>query len=178
MFNVGDEVRIKSDLKIGEQYNGCYFVSQMKSYRGKRGIITCVLHDNYQTRRYKLDIDKDYHFSNDMLDSIENSYSNLPYKVGDRVRIIDEMPDDLCGISIHTWAQLLGKSGKITVERASTDSYMISIPEVSVSFWFPSKYFKKESTSTSKNSTENISKLIECVPEIELSYCKKQIYTI
>lgn len=178
MFKVGDKVRVKSDLKIGEQYNGCYFVSQMKSYRGKRGTITCVLHDDYQTRRYKLDIDDNYYFTNDMLDPIDNSDSILPYKVGDRVRIIDEMPDDLCGISIYTWSQLLGKSGKIKAERASKDSYMISIPEASVSFWFPSKYFKKESTSTSKNSTENISKLIECVPEIELSYCKKQIYTI
>lgn len=177
MFKVGDKVQIKSDLKIGEQYNGCFFVSQMKSYRGKGGIIKHVSHGDYQTRRYQLDIDTAYYFSNDMLDPIDDSDSILPYKVGDRVRIIDEIPENLCGISTHRWMQLLGKSGKIVEVHTAGDSYMISIPKVPC-FWFPSKYFKKESTPTSENSTENISELIEYVPEIELSYCKKQIYTI
>lgn len=100
------------------------------------------------------------------------------FKIGDRVRIIDEIPKDLCGICISMWLQLLGKSGKIISEHTINNSYLISIPEVSVSFWFPSEYFKKESILTSKNSTKNVSKLIECVSEIELSYCKKQIYTV
>lgn len=177
MFKVGDKVRVKSDLETNRTYNGCYFVSNMEIHRGRTGIITKAFGID-ESRRYELDIDTQYYFSNDMLDPINDSDSILSYNVGDRVRIIDEMPEDLCGISIGMWMQLLGKSGKIIKANATADSYFISISKVSVSFWFPSKYFKKESTQTSENSTENVSKSIEYVPEIELSYCKKQIYTI
>lgn len=178
MFKVGDTVRVKSDLQTNKTYNGCFFVSQMETCKGKVGTIISTLDGDYAARRYQLNIGNDYYFSNDMLDPIDDSDSTLPYKVGDRVRIIDEIPKDLCGISISSWLQLLGKSGKITASLPIEDSYLISIPEVSVSLWFPSEYFKKESILTSKNSIENISKSIECVPEIELSYCKKQIYTV
>ena len=178
MFKVGDKVRIKSDLETEEIYNGCHFVSQMEVHKGKIGTITCVLYESYQSRRYVLDIDNIHYFSNDMLEPINDFDSILSYNTGDRVRIIDEMPKDLIGIDIHTWIQLLGKSGKIIRSNSEKDSHLVLIPEISVSFWFLSKYLKKESTSTSENSTRNISKPIEYVPEIELSYCKKQIYTI
>lgn len=178
MFKVGDKVRIKSDLETNEVYNGCYFISRMEGHKGKIGTITSVLYESYQSRRYILDIDNIHYFSNGMLEPINDSDPILSYNTGDRVRIIDEIPKDLVGIDIHTWIQLLGKSGKIKCANSEKDSYLVSIPEILVSLWFPSKYLKKESTSTSENSTRNISKSIEYVPEIELSYCKKQIYTI
>lgn len=177
MFKVGDKVRVKSDLKIHQKYNECWFAFGMEIYKEKIGTITDVYYDNYQTRRYQLDISNRYYFSNDMLEPINDSNSTI-YKVGDIVRIIDEMPEILYGINMSTWLQLLGKSGKIKCANASKDSYLVSMSETALSFYFPSKYLKKESTSTSENSTRNISKSIECIPEIELSYCKKQIYTI
>lgn len=175
MFKAGDKVRIKLNSQTNRPYNGDYFISQIKDYIGEIGTITHVLYDG---RRYELDICKKYHFSNDMLEPINDSDSAPSYKVGDIIRIIDEMPKDLHGIDIHTWLRLLGKSGKIEYANSKSNSYLVFIPEISVSFYFPSNCFKKEATSTSENSIEKISKLIECVPEIELSYCKKQIYTV
>lgn len=175
MFNVGDKVRVKTDLEY-QQYNRCHFVPGMGVYRGRTGKIVKKWYDDYQTRRYKLDIADEYYFSNDMLDPINDFDLTLPYEIGDRIRIINEIPEDRYGIFSDTWLKMVGKSGKIIKINTIDNSYLVFISAIKNSFWLPSEYFKKELTN--ENLTENISKLIECIPEIELSYCKKQIYTI
>ena len=50
-FKVGDKVRIKNDLIVGEYYGGIYFAPKMEKYKGQIGIIKSV---NKQIEYYKI----------------------------------------------------------------------------------------------------------------------------
>ena len=68
-FSVGDRVVIKDYLKVGSSYNGCVFVSSMKSHRGKTAtVVTANYKEFTKTFVYRLDIDGGcYCWTNDML---------------------------------------------------------------------------------------------------------------
>lgn len=80
-FKVGDKVRIKKDLKVGNYYDGCYFNQEMNKYRGKIAIIeNCSGHSDYSSHcsnysfmdRYKLNVDGlAWYWSSSMLEKVE-----------------------------------------------------------------------------------------------------------
>lgn len=112
-FTVGDKVFIKTDLKVGKEYNKCSFVDEMDKLKGKITTISFAKkneicsEDRYRIKGY------DFWFSNDMLigldhckkarvkrdlivDKIYNGYcfnSEMAQLLGKEVTIIDEMKD-------------------------------------------------------------------------------------
>ncbi len=48
-YRIGDKVRIKSDLKVGMEYDGWELLPMMEKYLGKELIITEVLTEFYMT---------------------------------------------------------------------------------------------------------------------------------
>lgn len=80
-FKVGDKVRIKKDLKVGNYYDGCYFNQEMNKYRGKIAIIeNCSGYSDYSSHcsnysfmdRYKLNVDGlAWYWSSSMLEKVE-----------------------------------------------------------------------------------------------------------
>lgn len=89
-FKLGDKVKIREDLKVGCEYNdGCWFVLDMKKYKGKtavikNGHIPVYLNDtveNANNYRYKLDIDDgEWYWSPSMLEKVEDKkhFKSLP----------------------------------------------------------------------------------------------------
>ena len=57
-YNIGDHVKIRSDLIPGRVYGGESFVDPMEEYAGKDAIIVRELTAN----EYFLDVDKDDHW--------------------------------------------------------------------------------------------------------------------
>ena len=74
-FKVGDKVRIKNDLIVGEYYGGIYFAPKMEKYKGQIGIIKSV---NKQIEYYKILINNNtdslkWNWSDEMLESCNSS---------------------------------------------------------------------------------------------------------
>jgi hypothetical protein len=98
-FKVGDKVRIKKDLKVGNYYDGCYFNQEMNKYRGKIAIIeNCSGYSCYSSHcsnysfmdRYKLNIDGlAWYWSSAMLEKIEDKehFKSLPSNFSGKLEI-------------------------------------------------------------------------------------------
>ena len=70
-FKVGDKVRIKKDLKVGNYYDDCYFSTYMKKYRGKTATIKGCYWDIGGVY-FRLDINTDsFCWSSSMLEKVE-----------------------------------------------------------------------------------------------------------
>jgi hypothetical protein len=68
-YIVGDKVKVKSVLEVGEDYGGAEFIPEMVKYLGKEATVTELVYD-CEEGSYGLDIDKkqDYEFTDDMLE--------------------------------------------------------------------------------------------------------------
>ncbi|MBI6005974.1 hypothetical protein H8J86_08400 [Clostridium perfringens] len=68
MLKVGDKVKIREDLEVGQRYGGAFFASgYMESLKGKEAIITDIF-----TGGYNIDIDiEDWSWTEEMLEKIE-----------------------------------------------------------------------------------------------------------
>ena len=70
-FKVGDKVRIKKDLKVGNWYGCCYFSTYMKKYRGETATIKGCYWDIGGVY-FRLDINSDsFCWSSSMLEKVE-----------------------------------------------------------------------------------------------------------
>ena len=72
-FQVGDKVFVKTDLKVGEEYNKCIFVDKMEQFKGK--IVTILFTKKSETcneDRYYVEGFNNFYFSNDMLIELDN----------------------------------------------------------------------------------------------------------
>ncbi len=70
-FKVGDKVRIKKDLKVGNYYDDCYFSTYMKKYRGKTATIERCYWDIGGVY-FRLDITSEpFCWSSSMLEKVE-----------------------------------------------------------------------------------------------------------
>jgi len=77
-MKIGDKVRIKSDLKVGNDYDDAEFTEEMVKYLGKSATIIEVIYDDWQ---YGLDIDNNFFaFTNDMLDLVVSKDKPLKVK--------------------------------------------------------------------------------------------------
>ncbi|MCX0396312.1 hypothetical protein LI014_02785 [Clostridium perfringens] len=68
MLKVGDKVKVKENLVVGQRYGGAFFASgYMESLKGKEAIITDIF-----TGGYNIDIDiEDWSWTEEMLEKIE-----------------------------------------------------------------------------------------------------------
>ena len=116
-FQVGDKVFVKTDLKVGEEYNKCIFVDEMETLKGKITTISFTKKSEmWDEDRYCVEGFNNFYFSNDMLigldhckkarvkkdliaDKVYNGYngyyfnSEMAQLLGKEVTIIDEMKD-------------------------------------------------------------------------------------
>lgn len=113
-FQVGDKVFVKTDLKVGEEYNKCIFVDKMEKLKGKITTISFTKKSlTCNEDRYYVEGINNFYFSNDMLigldhckktrvkkdlivDKAYNGYyfnSEMAQLLGKEVTIIDEMKD-------------------------------------------------------------------------------------
>ena len=70
-FKVGDKVRIKKDLKVGNYYDDCYFSTYMKKYRGETATIKGCYWEIGGVY-FRLDINSDsFCWSSSMLEKVE-----------------------------------------------------------------------------------------------------------
>lgn len=80
-FKVGDKVRLKKGLVIGQNYGGIYFMLPMKLFEGKIFEIEFVDGKFYQLKEDK----EKYSFSGEMLEPIKFTKSDLRY--GDKLTL-------------------------------------------------------------------------------------------
>jgi len=80
-FKIGDKVKVKEDLIVGERYGGFGFVPKMEKYKGQVGIIKSV---NKQIEYYKVLINKTkslkWNWSDEMLEPY-NETNNIDNNV-------------------------------------------------------------------------------------------------
>lgn len=85
-YNVGDTVKVKSDLKNGENVDGLYVTTEMIKHIGKIARITYACHDDndeYCNDLYHIDIDTDkYYWSNDCFEDEDNDDGRCKYIIG------------------------------------------------------------------------------------------------
>lgn len=82
-YAIGDLVRVRKDLVIGEKYGGVTFAGFLAEYAGMKGRIVNVrpYRDEYV---YKVDTGDDYWFGEQMLEAIEYKSVKFPqYDVSD-----------------------------------------------------------------------------------------------
>lgn len=100
-YKVGDKVRVRKDLVVDRTYdNDCFFIDEMKEYRGRAATIMRVTHANH----YKLDIDNKRNFwTNGMLEPIKEKqqrgqqtveYNSKRYDVVEEVKYVCGMTKD------------------------------------------------------------------------------------
>lgn len=71
-FKVGDKVRIKRNLKVGNEYDNCYFSTYMKKYRGETATIEKCCRD-FGGVFFRLDITGEHFcWSSSMLEKVED----------------------------------------------------------------------------------------------------------
>ena len=70
-FNVGQKVRVRSDLEYKEYNGGCVFLPEMEKYKGMIATITAsTISFFWYSSRYRINICKHFYFSDDMLESV------------------------------------------------------------------------------------------------------------
>ena len=91
-FEVGDKVRIKSNISTSKKYNGgCRVTEEMFDKIGDIETIKHVgAHMGNGEARYTIS-NSDYFWTDDMLERVENS---MKYKVGDKVKIRENLVVD------------------------------------------------------------------------------------
>lgn len=73
-YKIGDKVKIREDLIVGKDYNGCTFIVDMEKYKGKIAIIDyCYDDDSYDIN---LD-DGNWFWTDDMLEDVVKSESEV-----------------------------------------------------------------------------------------------------
>lgn len=78
MLKVGDKVKVREDLEVGQKFNTCDFTKEMKKHRGKLAKIEFIC-----GRFILLDIDnQEFGWTEDMFDKIEedNNMKELTFK--------------------------------------------------------------------------------------------------
>lgn len=94
-FKVGDKVRLKKGLVIGQNYGGIYFMLPMKLFERKILEIEFVDGNFYQLKEDK----EKYSFSGEMLEPV---FTKQDLKVGDRITLRNGSSRILDGYMIGT----------------------------------------------------------------------------
>lgn len=122
-YKVGDKVRIRKDLKVGDKYGSKIFTSTMLKYCGKETTIT-----KFFSNFYTVAVDNEtWYWSNEMLEPVKD----CDFKVGDEVIFKPDEKDKLTGV--------------FTVSEIDMDLGIpyIKLKEVKECMWFnPNRLFK------------------------------------
>lgn len=70
-YKVGDKVRIRSDLKIGEEYGGIIFLDEMAKVKGQ--IVTIKKTNNYEKCYVMKETEFDLWYAEEMVEDVEEN---------------------------------------------------------------------------------------------------------
>lgn len=94
-YKVGDYVKVRDDLEVGEVYGGMYFVSAMNKNKGKVVTISDIANSKYYI------IEKDdcrYKYSEEMFEScgfqIANNFTPETVNINGGIRFCDKCQED------------------------------------------------------------------------------------
>ena len=90
-FKIGDKVRVRDDLEVGQVYDGCEFVIEMEEFRGK--IMTI---EKAYCSSYHLHGGGTWHFNDEMLEDVESGVMIKIYVDGN---IVAAQKDDKVGVA-------------------------------------------------------------------------------
>jgi len=112
-LKVGDVVRVKKDLTVGEYYGGDVFVDEMSKLSGKTSIITNV----GPFGGYKLKDGLDYNYTTEMLEPVNNDFKKSDLKNGD---VIERRNGDIEIVIVET-GTLVRKEGYNALRSLTND---------------------------------------------------------
>lgn len=154
-YTIGDIVRIKNGLVIGEKYNGIMFTCEMNDYCGEIAKIESI---NPWSDGYRLDIDKQKQlWTDDMIALRKNAF-----RVGDSVRVLCNL---VPGVEYRGWTffkemePYVGKRSRIIGTTA--DAFILEIcPQYAWSWEMldhasPEFDYVQEDVKSSKDVGEN-----------------------
>lgn len=72
-YKVGDKVKVREDLEIGETYGGLTFSVQMREYRGQIVTIKTADDDSYQIEEDELN----WYWTDEMLEDVKNDNKSI-----------------------------------------------------------------------------------------------------
>ena len=72
-YKVGDKVKVREDLEIGETYGGLTFSVQMREYRGQIVTIKTADDDSYQIEEDELN----WYWTEEMLEDVKNDNKSI-----------------------------------------------------------------------------------------------------
>lgn len=85
-YKVGDRVKIRKDLVIGNAYGSEIFVKDMEYYKGNMATIIAICGDTYRINIDNNNVqDRYWHWTDEMFE--ENKYHTPKFNVGDKVRV-------------------------------------------------------------------------------------------
>lgn len=104
-YKVGDKVRVRKDLEVGEYYDTEVFIPDMKKYSGKTMTVDAII----STGRYKLKEGGIWNWTDEMLEDAEDitilvKNNKVIAKMGNKVGIAKCSPED--EFDIFTGAKL------------------------------------------------------------------------
>lgn len=85
-YKVGDRVKIREDLVVGNVYGAEVFVEDMGHYKGNMATITAICGDTYRINIDNEDSVRHWHWSDEMFEE-KYEYHTLKFNVGDKVKI-------------------------------------------------------------------------------------------
>ena len=127
-FEVGDKVRIKSNISTSKKYNGgCCVTEEMFDKIGDIETIKHVsAHMGNGQARYTI-TNSDYFWTDDMLERVESS---MKYKVGDKVRVREDLVvDKIYGEDCFVSGMVAMKGKEVTIDAVHDDVEKYRIKE-------------------------------------------------
>lgn len=132
-FKAGDKVRIKSNISIAKTYNGgCWVTEEMFDKIGDIEIIESVeAHRTTGEARYSI-TNSDYYWTDDMLERVEDT---MKYKVGDKVRVREDLiVDRIYGEDCFVSGMVIMKGKEVTIDAVHDDVKKYHIKECGFSW--------------------------------------------
>ena len=109
-YKVGDKVKVREDLVVGEKYDNEYFVSAMLEFKGKEVTISIVYDYN---KGYRIE-ERGFTWTDEMIEGLVVRNIKSSFKVGDKVELISiDLYDEMYRLKV-------GDIGTITCLEADT----------------------------------------------------------
>lgn len=127
-FKVGDKVRIKSNISTTKKYNGgCCVTEEMFDKIGDIETIKRVdAHITTDEARYTI-TNSDYYWTDDMLERVEDT---MKYKVGDKVRVREDLVvDRTYGNDCFVSGMVIMKGKEVTIDEVNEGAETYRIKE-------------------------------------------------
>lgn len=177
MFNIGDIVKLKSDLIVSQKYGNLTYWNSMSYYANKPlKIISTTDKKDYRVE------DCCYTFSEETLEFFDKKLANLSithnFKIGDTVTI----RKDLISNNLYQRVAFIDEMSKYKGHTFKIKDIVKTLPNTYIletldnsRFWFTEAMFEKL-LNIKENKDINSNKIT--ITEVIINPCKKETYTL